>query len=60
VDLYTTINGGEYDDEATIDGRRVLARQPDGVHFTREGAILPARLVLSAMARDFPPLGNDG
>jgi uncharacterized protein len=60
VDLYTTINGGEYDDEATIDGRRVLARQPDGVHFTRDGALLPARLVLRAMARDFPALVADG
>jgi uncharacterized protein len=59
VDLYTTINGGKYDAEATIDGRRVLARQPDGVHFTRDGAIEPARLVLRAMARDFPALGAD-
>jgi hypothetical protein len=60
VDLYTTINGGEYSAEATIDGQRVLARQPDGVHFTRDGAILPARLVLRAMARDFPALVADG
>jgi lysophospholipase L1-like esterase len=59
VDLYATINGGEYSAEATIDGRRVLARQPDGVHFTRDGAIVPARLVLRAMAKDFPALLPD-
>ena len=30
-----------------------LARQPDGVHFTRAGAVVPARLILRAMARDY-------
>jgi hypothetical protein len=34
----------------------VLARQPDGVHFTREGAVAPARLLLAEMARDYPAL----
>jgi hypothetical protein len=56
VDIYNTINGGEYSDELRIDGERVLARQPDGVHFTREGAVVPTRLILRAMARDFPAL----
>jgi uncharacterized protein len=56
VDVYNTINGGKYSDELTIDGRRVLARQSDGVHFTREGAVLPTRLIMRAMARDYPAL----
>jgi hypothetical protein len=34
----------------------VLARQPDGIHFTREGAVAPVRLILDAMAEDFPAL----
>src|SRR5215218_5294466 len=58
VDIYNTINGGEYSDDLKIDGRRVLARQPDGVHFTRDGAVLPTRLLLRAMARDYPALGK--
>jgi hypothetical protein len=58
VDVYNTINGGTYSDELTIDGRRVLARQSDGVHFTRDGAILPTRLTLRVMARDYPALGR--
>jgi uncharacterized protein len=60
VDVYNTINGGKYSDELTIDGRRVLARQSDGVHFTREGAVVPTRLILRAMARDYPALGDRG
>jgi lysophospholipase L1-like esterase len=60
VDVYNTINGGKYSDELTIDGRRVLARQSDGVHFTREGAVLPTRLLLRTMAKDYPALGRDG
>jgi uncharacterized protein len=56
VDIFTTINEGRYSDELRIDGRRVLARQPDGIHFTREGAEIPARLILRAMAKDYPAL----
>jgi len=37
----------------------VLARQSDGVHFTRDGAVVPTRLILRAMARDYPALGGD-
>lgn len=58
VDIYSTINDGEYSDEVTIDGRRVLGRQSDGIHFNREGALLPARLVLEAMAEDYPALSE--
>jgi hypothetical protein len=56
VDVYSTLAKGRYSDELTIDGKRVLARQPDGIHFTREGAVAPVRLILDAMAEDFPAL----
>jgi uncharacterized protein len=56
VDIFNTINGGEYSDELRIDGDRVLARQSDGIHFTREGAVVPVRLILRQMARDYEAL----
>jgi hypothetical protein len=56
VDLYSRIGGGRYSSTARIDGQRVISRQPDGIHFTREGAIAPARLIARAMARDYPAL----
>src|SRR3954463_4924603 len=59
VDIYYTINHGRYSDELKIDGRRVLARQADGVHFSRDGAVVPARLILRAMANDYPVLRGD-
>ena len=58
VDVYTTLNDGRYSDDLRIDGRLVLARQADGIHFTREGAVPAARLILDAMSRDFPVLGR--
>lgn len=58
VDVYSTLNHGRYSNELRIDRRRVLARQPDGVHFTREGAVAPVRLILGAMAEDFPVLAR--
>jgi hypothetical protein len=60
VDIYTTLGNGRYSDSLRIDGRRVLARQPDGVHFTRDGAVAPARLILREMAKDFPVLAPEG
>jgi hypothetical protein len=59
VDIYSTISRGRYSDVLKIDGRRVLARQSDGVHFSREGAIVPARLILRAMAKDYRVLRQD-
>jgi hypothetical protein len=53
VDIYSTLNHGRYSDVLKVDGRSVLARQADGVHFTRAGAVLPARLILRAMAKDY-------
>lgn len=60
VDIYSTINDGRYSDEVELDGRRVLGRQSDGIHFNREGAEIPAGLVIAAMAKDYPALkGSD-
>ena len=56
VDVYSTLNGGRYSNTLKVDGRRVLARQPDGIHFTRDGAVPAARLILAAMAEDYPAL----
>jgi hypothetical protein len=56
VDIFNTINDGKYSDELRIDGDRVLARQSDGIHFTREGAEVPVRLILRAMAKDYEAL----
>jgi uncharacterized protein len=56
VDVYSTLSGGKYSDSLRIDGRKVLARQSDGVHFSREGAVAPARLLLAVMAKDYPAL----
>jgi uncharacterized protein len=60
VDVYSTLNGGKYSDSLRIDGRKVLARQSDGVHFSREGAVAPARLLLEQMAKDYPALAEEG
>ena len=49
VDLYTTIDGGRFRAITRIDGRRVISRQADGVHFTRDGR---ARAGAAGGARD--------
>lgn len=59
VDIYSTINDGEYSDTLKIDGQKVIARQSDGIHFNDDGAVVPARLVLEAIAQDFPALKRD-
>ena len=56
VDIYSTLNHGRYSDVLKIDGDEVLARQPDGIHFSRAGAVAPARLILRAMAKDYKVL----
>ena len=58
VDIYSTLNHGRYSDVLKIDGRKVLARQADGIHFSRAGAVAPARLILRAMGRDYEVLRN--
>ncbi len=56
VDIFSTIGNGQYSDEVEVNGRKVLGRQSDGIHFNREGAEVPAGLVLAAMAEDYPAL----
>jgi hypothetical protein len=56
VDFYDRVGNGRYRNVTRIDGREVVSRQPDGVHFTRDGALAPARLVVESMARDYPVL----
>jgi len=56
VDIFSTIGNGQYSDQVEVDGRKVLGRQSDGIHFNREGAEVPAGLVLAAMAEDYPVL----
>jgi uncharacterized protein len=56
VDVYSTINSGEYTDRVRVDGRLVIGRQTDGIHFNRDGALIPARMIFDAMADDFPAL----
>jgi uncharacterized protein len=56
VDIFSTIGNGRYSDDVEVNGRRVLGRQSDGIHFNREGAEVPAGLVLAAMAEDYPVL----
>jgi uncharacterized protein len=56
VDVFNTINDGKYSDQVRLDGRKVLGRQSDGIHFNREGAEIPAQLILDAMAEDYPTL----
>jgi uncharacterized protein len=56
VDIYSTLNHGRYSDVLKIDGDKVLARQADGIHFSRAGAVAPARLIFRAMAKDYKAL----
>lgn len=59
IDVFSTINDGEYTDQVRIDGRKVLGRQSDGIHFNRDGALIPAEMVLAAMTKDYPVLGEE-
>ena len=43
---------GKFSDYLYDAGKRILARQPDGIHFTYEGSKIPAELVLQTAAPD--------
>jgi lysophospholipase L1-like esterase len=45
--------GGRYRDAMTVDGRRRIVREGDGIHLNRAGAGLAADAVLEAVRRDF-------
>jgi len=49
-----TSEAGHYTDYLTdADGRRVLARQHDGIHFSWPGSAFPARIILAALGREY-------
>ena len=43
---------GSYSDYVVDAGKRVKARQSDGVHWSFDGAHLPARLILDQLETD--------
>jgi lysophospholipase L1-like esterase len=45
--------GGRYRDAMTVDGRRQIVRDPDGIHLNETGAGVAAERVLAAVRRDF-------
>ena len=46
--------GGRYRDAMTIDGRRQIVRESDGIHLNGRGSELAADAVLEAVRQDFP------
>jgi len=51
TELFTP--GGRYRDAMTLDGRKRIVRDPDGIHLNNAGAGLAASKVLEAVRRDF-------
>ncbi|MEA2418906.1 MAG: uncharacterized protein QOE60_1112 [Thermoleophilaceae bacterium] len=51
TELFTP--GGRYRDAMTVDGRKRIVRDPDGIHLNETGAGLAAEQVLEAVRRDF-------
>jgi hypothetical protein len=45
--------GGRYRDAMTVDGRRRIVRESDGIHLNETGAGVAADVVLAAVRRDF-------
>jgi uncharacterized protein len=50
----TSVNGNYADYLTSPGGARVLARQRDGIHFSYEGSVFPARIILAAVRGEFP------
>ena len=48
--------GGDYRDAMTVDDRRQIVREPDGIHLNGRGAGIAADSVLQAARRDFAEL----
>jgi lysophospholipase L1-like esterase len=51
TELFTP--GGRYRDAMTVDGRRRIVREADGIHLNDAGAAVAAGVVLAAVRRDF-------
>jgi uncharacterized protein len=49
----TSADGRYTDYLSNPGGRPVLAREPDGIHFTYDGSLFPARIILNALEADF-------
>jgi hypothetical protein len=45
--------GDSYRDAMTVDGRKQIVREPDGIHLNDTGAELASKVVLDAVQRDF-------
>ena len=45
--------GGRYRDAMTVDGRKRIVREADGIHLNGAGAGVAAERVLEAVRRDF-------
>ncbi len=53
VDLST---GAQYVESSMLNGQVVTLRQPDGIHWTRQGSIEPANAILSVLETGYPSL----
>lgn len=56
VDVFRTIAGGRYTDAVNVGGRTVPFHQSDGIHYTLDGAALPASMIVRALERQYGPL----
>jgi len=59
VDLYNgTSDHGRYSRSEVYHGQRLDARQGDGLHWSYDGSVLPASLLLQALEREYGPLAK--
>ena len=49
----TSANGSYTDYLTDTDGKKVLARQRDGIHYSWPGSVFPARIILSALQTEY-------
>jgi hypothetical protein len=59
VDLFNgTSYHGRYSRSEVYKGKRIDARQSDGLHWSYDGSVLPASLFLHALEREYGPLAK--
>jgi hypothetical protein len=59
VDLFNgTSSHGRYSRSEVYKGKRIDARQGDGLHWSYDGSLLPASLFLHALEREYGPLAK--
>lgn len=49
----TSVDGSYTDYLTDTDGKKVLARQRDGIHYSWPGSVFPARIILSALQTEY-------